>query len=44
MSSQIENQSQKNRQSLEREWRRSKVLELNSQGYSQPETAKYTAG
>jgi predicted transcriptional regulator len=26
------------RQSLE--WRRSKVLELNSQGYSQPETAK----
>jgi hypothetical protein len=40
LSIQVENQSQKNRQSLEREWRRSKVLELNSQGYSQPETAK----
>jgi DNA-directed RNA polymerase specialized sigma24 family protein len=26
------------RQNLE--WRRSKVIELNSQGYSQPETAK----
>jgi hypothetical protein len=25
---------------VEKEWRRSKVLELNSQGYSQPETAK----
>ena len=32
MSTQVE------RQSLE--WRRSKVVELNSQGYSQPETAK----
>ena len=32
MSTQVE------RQSLE--WRRSKVIELNSQGYSQPETAK----
>jgi predicted transcriptional regulator len=30
--------SQTERTSLE--WRRSKVLELNSQGYSQPETAK----
>jgi len=30
--------TQVKRQSLE--WRRSKVIELNSQGYSQPETAK----
>ena len=34
MSTQVE------RQSLEKEWRRSKVLELNSQGYSQSEIAK----
>ena len=40
MSNHVENQSQKNRQTLELEWRRSKVLELNSQGYSQPEIAK----
>ena len=33
-------ESQKHRQTLELESRRSKVLELNSQGYSQPETAK----
>jgi hypothetical protein len=38
LSTQIESQKQK--QTLELEWRRSKVLELNSQGYSQPETAK----
>jgi ECF sigma factor len=38
LSTQIESQKQK--QNLELEWRRSKVLELNSQGYSQPETAK----
>lgn len=44
MSIQVESQSQKkdqrHRQSLELEWRRSKVLELNSQGYNQSETAK----
>jgi hypothetical protein len=40
LNTQIENQSQKHRQSLELEWRRSKVLELNSQGYSESETAK----
>jgi hypothetical protein len=38
LSTQVESQRQK--QNLELEWRRSKVLELNSQGYSQPETAK----
>jgi hypothetical protein len=38
LSTQIESQKQK--QTLELEWRRSKILELNSQGYSQPETAK----
>jgi predicted transcriptional regulator len=32
--------SQTERLNVEKEWRRSKVLELNSQGYSQPETAK----
>jgi hypothetical protein len=31
---------QRHRQSLELEWRRSKVMELNSQGYSESETAK----
>jgi transposase len=41
LSTQIENQSQnQKRKNLEVEWRRSKVIELNSQGYSQPETAK----
>lgn len=47
MSIQVENLSQKNqkkeyrhRQNLELEWRRSKVIELNSQGYSESETAK----
>jgi predicted transcriptional regulator len=38
LSTQVE--SQKQRQTLDLEWRRSKVLELNSQGYSQPEIAK----
>jgi hypothetical protein len=38
LSTQVE--SQRQRQTLELEWRRSKVLELNCQGYSQPETAK----
>ena len=33
-------EGQKHRQTLELEWRRSKVIELNSQGYSQPETAQ----
>jgi hypothetical protein len=33
-------QEQRHRQSLELEWRRSKILELNSQGYSESETAK----
>jgi hypothetical protein len=37
LSTQVESQKGKN---LEVEWRRSKVIELNSQGYSQPETAK----
>ena len=41
MSTQVESQSQnRKRKDLEVEWRRSKVIELNSQGYSQPETAK----
>lgn len=47
MSIQVENLAQKNqkkeyrhRQNLELEWRRSKVMELNSQGYSESESAK----
>ncbi|RPH73578.1 hypothetical protein EHM76_05125 [bacterium] len=32
--------SQVEREKLNLDWRRSKVLELNSQGYSQPEIAK----
>ena len=40
MSTQVESGRGSGRQSLEKEWRRSKVLELNSQGYSQSEIAK----
>ena len=36
----IKVEGQRQKRSLELEWRRSKVIELNSQGYSQPETAK----
>jgi hypothetical protein len=36
----IQKKEQRHRQTLELEWRRSKVMELNSQGYSESETAK----